>query len=98
MNTDYKSIGNGLIMLLALSMSLLAASTFWEGAQAYATAMWGGAVVVGSLAITQPRLSTILYLVGSVVAVIGALQLAGGGVYSIVLGLGLLLVYRLKAT
>lgn len=94
MNTDYKSIGNALIMLLAFSMSLLAASTFWEGAQAYATAMWGGAVVISGLTIARPRLSTVLYLVGSVVTVVGALQLAGG-VYGIVLGLFLLLVYYL---
>ena len=98
MNSDDESLGNGLIMLLALCMSLLAASTYWEGAQAYATAMFGGAVVVSSFTVTKPRLSTIFYLFGSVVGVTGASQLPGGGVYSIVLGLMLLLVYNLKAT
>ena len=48
----------------ARRVSLLAASTFWDGAQAYATAMLGDAVVISSLTITRPRLSTVLYLVG----------------------------------
>ena len=94
-HTKSEESASGLSSLLALLMVLLAISSFTVS-WAYSLAQAGGALVVSSLEVRRKWLGSLLYIGGSVVAVVGATYLDGSVVGGAALGLVLLLLYKLK--